>query len=72
MSETQIFRRVSYSLGLFRIERQRFSGGDGTEGTVAGAEISQDHEGGRTAGKTLSLVGTAGLFTDRVEPVFPE
>lgn len=40
-----------------------------TETAAAGADISHDHECGRTGAPALALVGTARLIADRVQTV---
>ena len=62
-----LFRSLARFVGI-GCERTSRSGC--AEAATAGADVSQDHEGGRPSAPAFGLIGASSAAADRVQPVF--
>jgi len=64
------FHGFTDSSGFIEIERRRAAGGDVAEAAASGADVAEDHEGGRSGMPAFAHVGAFGGLADGVEFLF--
>src|SRR3972149_241675 len=64
IAQPQALHDLGHPLRLLRVGRQGQPAIDGAEATMAGADVTQDEEGGRAALEALPDVGAVGLLAD--------
>jgi hypothetical protein len=64
--------RFGQSARLVRVGRQRLAVADVAERAAAGADVAEDHEGGRAAAEAFADVGAGGFLADGVQLAFAQ
>src|SRR5436190_105222 len=73
MFQLKFPRRLNHAKGFFGINQAEWlAEGFGAEAAGAGADVAENLKGERAASIAMRAVGAFGLFTDGVQPKFPD